>query len=382
MKYSKVIYLFVLVSFIIFILVVIGIHFLFKKHITNTCNPSCKNPDNCKDGNCQCTTNDDCQSGQICNIYNNCRNTILSVGKSVACSGNMWVAVGKGPLTSIAYSTDGKIWNAATGFVFTDIGNGIAYNTTYKTWVAVGDDPHNPIAYSNDGMYWYSATVNNLFSIGLTVATNNEDLWIAGALRDNNIAYSDDPSLLGNWNALNVSQDISFISSVVYNKNKDIWVAVGGKFIAWASDTPNWTISKVNHDLRGVNCDVDGGLWFAIGQQYNIYKSSDGKDWSHIGSISKEHAYGFGIYINKNIIIAFGDHDESYDESCIYYSEDKGETWKPAQFNPATSRLYVTNSIAYNDTTNMFIAVGSNSDTGNSLAYSTDGKTWNTSVIA
>ena len=350
MKYSKVIYLVVVVSFIIFILVVIGIHFLFKK--------------------------------------NNNRNTILSSGNSVACSGNMWVAVGKGPLTSIAYSTDGKIWNPATGFLFTSIGYGIAYNTKYKTWVAVGDDPNNPIAYSNDGMYWYSAAGNNLFSIGLSVATNNENLWIAGGLGDNKnkIAYSDDPSLLKDWGGLNLSSEISYITSVVYNNNKRIWVAVGNNFTAWSSsDGLTWTINKANDDLKGVNCDVDGKLWFAIGQQYNTYKSSDGKNWSPIGSITKGRGYGHGIYINKNITIAFGSdppyHGPYDDYSSIYYSENKGEKWIPAQFNPATSKLYITNSIAYNDTTNMFIAVGSNSDTGNSLAYSTDGKTWNVSVI-
>ena len=308
------------------------------------------------------------------------------MGNSVACNENMWVAVGKGPSTTIAYSTDGKIWNAATGLVFAGIGYGIAYNTKYRTWVAVGGDPDNTtpsvqtIAYSNDGMFWYGAIGNNLFSTAYSVATNNDKLWVAVGSGQNNIAsYSGDQSLAQNWNALSpllVDGQSSDTYSVVYNKNKQIWVAVGFNFTAWSSDSSAWTVKKVECDLRGVNCNVDGDSWFAIGQQSNIYTSSDGKSWTYKGLVGIDKLqYGYGIYTDTSITIAFGYGGNN--KNSIYYSEDNGSTWKPAQFNPATSMMDTTNSIAYNE--NMFIAVGSNPSTGNSLAYSTDGKNWKAS---
>jgi hypothetical protein len=86
------------------------------------------------------------------------------IGHAVAWNGSIWVAVGYGSNGSIATSTDGITWNAATNF-FSGAGQGYAVAWNGSIWFAVGLNGSNgSIAYSYNGKDW--SAVTNFFPTG------------------------------------------------------------------------------------------------------------------------------------------------------------------------------------------------------------------------
>jgi hypothetical protein len=77
-------------------------------------------------------------------------------------NGNMWVAVGNGTTTKIAYSYDGINWSAVSGSnsLFDLSGGGIDLAWNGTTWVATGAYSSGKlIAYSTDGVTWSNSAV-------------------------------------------------------------------------------------------------------------------------------------------------------------------------------------------------------------------------------
>jgi hypothetical protein len=100
-------------------------------------------------------------------------NTIFATaGRGITSIGSMWVATGNGT-NSIAYSTDGKTWtgSASGNSVFTTQGNSVTW--TGIRFVAVGSGT-NTIGHSPDGITWYaSINGNTIFTQANGVAGNS-----------------------------------------------------------------------------------------------------------------------------------------------------------------------------------------------------------------
>jgi hypothetical protein len=200
------------------------------------------------------------------------------------------MAVGKGNIDSIAYSSDGINWIGAktsAGGPSTDIfqhfANGVAWNG--KVWVAVGDGDAHSIAYSSDVNGWTGATGTNgstttIFSYhGLGVDWNGKQFVAVGS--------GTGPS-------------------------------GGGHSIAYSSDGINWApatgptgSSKSIFSEYGVDIAWNGIRWVAVGQgtDHTIAHSSDGINWNGLGktifdepnNTSPTGSSGNGVAGNPNV---------------------------------------------------------------------------------
>ena len=325
--------------------------FLFKKHD----NPQCKNTDKC----------------------------VKPFGKAVAfnTNTNMWVVVGKVACTSIAYSIDdGETWNAAKGpGIFSDVGYGVACNSEGNMWVAVGKGNGGTIAYSTDGITWTGAgTDKEVYNVAF-----GDNTWFAVGLQ--NIVWSNNGKDWESISSYPFQSDVN-VNSILYNKSISIWIAVGVGFIAWSvNGKDNWITQNFTGDnIISVNCNAESCVAISNGSVYggtpgsSFYNSTDGgKNWVPNNTVNID--YGYGVYTDDNITIAIGDAITPSTATTpkyvsINYSNDKGATWNIATFT--TSILNTTYGIAYNKDKGKFIAVGE-SDTGNNVLYSDDGKFWN-----
>ena len=299
-------------------------------------------------------------------------------GNGVAWNGRMWVAVGRGTNT-IAYSSDGIRWTGLGTDIFSIYGNGVAWNG--NTWVAVGNGAVNSIAYSRDGITW-SGLGKSIFNDCNGVAWNGA-MWIAVGNGDNaSIAYSSDGLI---WTGVLSSTSIlSIAMSVAWNGS--IWVAVGAgtHSIAYSSDGITWTgatnLSGLAGSLdifsgQGVSVAWNGTRWVALGNGTNtIAYSSDGIRWAPVVSNTSVFSnIGYNVAWNGTRLVAVGDGAAN----TIAYSSD-GITWTGLgtsifSFHGSGVAFNTLRQHTITFPSNLLVAVGQGTNT---IAYSNDGITW------
>jgi hypothetical protein len=311
-------------------------------------------------------------------------------------------------------------WVPSVGIPFHNIigrGFGVAYNDSSGLWIAVGQDGSNngnTILYSNNpDIGWIQCTTplftngDNGDGIGYSVAYNDEyGLWVAvgidGTPNGNNILYSYDPTATFNaWTPCvgTPFNDLGYGSSVAFNNSTGLWITVGqnglgnGDNILYSYDPTATTNAWVACSAmpfgvagygNGVAYNDASGLWIAIGYDgdgngNNILYSYDptavSNAWTVCSSTpfgSVPSGYGNSVAYNdaSGLWIAVG-RDESINANHILYSYDPtavSDAWLPC---PGTSFSSTGNAygVIYNDVSGLWIAVGYD---GNNILYSYD----------
>ncbi|MFA6198269.1 MAG: right-handed parallel beta-helix repeat-containing protein [Patescibacteria group bacterium] len=222
-------------------------------------------------------------------------------GQGVAWNGSMWVAVGVGENT-VAHSTNGVDWTGLGDSIFdynqwTQQGGGYGVAWGDNKWVAVGNAPNN-FATSADGINWVGRGGVNIFGSnpgesGLDVAWNGT-MWVAVGGGNNTIAYSYDGI---SWTGL--GKGIFSNTGVGIAWNETMWVAVGygANTIAYSYDGINWTglgnsIFTNADGYGGMDLAWNGSRWVAVAHTYNvgtdinvIATSIDGINWVGLGGL-------------------------------------------------------------------------------------------------
>ena len=278
--------------------------------------------------------------------------SIFSAGNRVVWNGAKFVAVGQ-PATNgsasadaIAYSYDGVDWFPvnSSGFDVSGVANDIHYDSSFNSWVVVGADISNnslaTIFYSSDGNYWRRA-YNNPF----------RDIWSGfGTYVTSNNPYV----VRGNGIGFGVSC------------NGNVWVATGysptGNSIAYSSDGNVWVSG--NADLFkygwGEAVQWNGNSWLAVGRGRNVaVTSSDGVNWSG------ESFVGTDVLWTSN------------NEGRSPVRDPFGVSTLVELFGSASSTFNRgIHNVVWNG--RVWIAVGESGFAGNSVAYSVDGRLWQT----
>ena len=232
------------------------------------------------------------QSDIICSLDNQLLKEYqtYTFGPSIT---NRWVSVGEGTNDTIAYSNDGINWTGLGKTIFTDAGNGVAWNGSM--WVAVGEGNLGGIAYSDDGINWLPATLpdNGGFSKANGIAYDGFG-WVAvGQESGNNECF------------IQISDDgINWISSGKQFTGQANGVACNGRMcVVVATDTVsnrcivyspginpqnglNFNDSTINNDSNGdpvvltsmKSVAWNGKMWVAVGSC--ILTSLDGINWN------------------------------------------------------------------------------------------------------
>lgn len=263
--------------------------------------------------------------------------------KDIVYGNGVWVG---GTYSGIRYSFDGKKWYSSDT---TDI-----HNIVYHSGIFVAGKPINSssldyLKYSRDGIHWKNADApQSRYSVKVC---NNR--WFA--LGDSEMLYSDD--------------GISWIESMTENVYDvtymdGIYVASGELGFYYSSDGTIWNTAEYSDWARGgYELAYSNGVCVAV--QYTILNNTlrkiayttDGKTWS---SSNMEFA---GSAINANDMW-FVFHDST--RTCLYYSID-GKTWIKTNI-PSYTVDYITKAIVYNN--GLYVAVG------DGIRYSEDGINW------
>lgn len=259
-------------------------------------------------------------------VWNNATGNVFNNSAyGVAWNGSMWVAVGEfSGGSTIRFSYDGIIWNRATVGIFGGYGYGVAWNG--RIWVAVGDEGGltTTIKYSNDGIIW-----NDVSSTGFTVWGNgiawNGYMWVAVGQGGSTIRYSYDGLT---WSNASSGEFSSFGAGIAWNGA--IWVAVGaggGSTIKYSYDGINWNSGQNVFSISGSGVAWNGSIWVAVGNGGSIKYSRDGIIWYNASSSGDGlfSGYGAGISWNGSLWVAVG----FGGGVTIKYSKD-GILWKNA----------------------------------------------------
>jgi hypothetical protein len=227
-------------------------------------------------------------------------------GNGVAFNGGRWVAVGDGT-NSIATSTDnGFTWTGLGTSIFSTLGSGVTF--AQGKWVALGSGT-NSFATSTDGVTWTGRGTGPFSTGGIRAAFSaTQNLWIAvGEGSNHTMANSTDGIT---WTGMGRSPFSTRAKGIAFGQNK--WVAVGetnlaitsGNSIAYSTDGRNWTgLGRSALDVLGsaVAFSSTQNVWVAVGCcQFSFARSTDGITWSPLGPTG-----GFSLFANGANDVAF-----------------------------------------------------------------------------
>ena len=296
-------------------------------------------------------------------------------------SSSFYVAGGEyGSGANLQYSTDGITWADASSGIFENINcRAVAYNGLI--WLAgfEFDNINNPLAYSSDGINWTPIDGSGGNLRGCFAIAWNGTMWVAGGVPNGSITiiYSYDGNI---WYPTNASM-LTECHSIAWNGT--LWVAGGygpdSTNFAYSYDGIIWNRSYYGFDTTGID-DVDniawnGTIWVAAvaGQSCSILTSYDGINWTP-QTQTNALTNGVGVATNGSIWVVGGLNYTTYDICMIYTTTpDPQGTWynaSPTIFNPGLESI--ASSIAWGE---QWIAGGKN-DSGNAIAYSSDGINW------
>jgi len=294
---------------------------------------------------------------------------------------------GEGGLLDLAYTTNLQTYYKPTSSNILG-GNTIIYSlaTDGKMWVAGGIGVStSTLAYSYDGLTWNTVDMTNKISGPIYAISYSNGRWVAGGgsyLTDTKIAYSSNGrdwtiATMPTGDAKYENTRAGYVKSLATN-GSGLWVASFFE-TATASNCMMYSIDNgVNWSLGTIvqfNCKsviYDGSRFVAVGQNslvLSVYTSSNGINWTRISNTGFTHpsiTYGNGIAYNgsRYVICGLNSKDLAYCDTSLL------NVWTSIPNIFATSG----NAIIYNGVA--FVAVGGN-NTGNIVAYSFDGITWN-----
>ncbi len=325
---------------------------------------------------------------------------IYSSFKSVVYSEELGLLVAVGETTGsglIATSTDGITWTLQTNI---DVRlYEIVYADKFNLFVAVGGAN---VFTSPDGITWTEKDFPELYIDSLYTILYADALEML-------VIFSYDGLILTSIDGLNwiaeERNEIEYVQSSTYSKDKGLFVAVGlYGVIAQSLNGKHWNrIGGVyeNRDLTGIAYSNKEKLYVAVSQYGTIITSKDLKCWErqvegivtnglldiiYVNSQNKFVACGVSGYISQStdgkqwISSIVG----SIDITDIIFIESKNKYYAISQRNILISSDAITwesyaigntgnfTNIAYSDKLNLFVAIGY---TG-LIATSADGITW------
>ncbi len=282
---------------------------------------------------------------------------------------------------NVAYSTDGKTWNAGSGLKKRINWQSVTFGG--GKFVAVADDA-SFVAYSVDGINWQTNESNTMFtaqnwrSVTYGTGSDGKNRFVAVAQSYNKAAYSTDgldwkessmPSKVS-YDLISVSHGIASDS----NKGRFVAVTAGGSNISlYSSDGVNWVkptgTLPVTANWRTVT--YGDGKWVAMADDSDVVAySTDGKKWTTQKTVAPKQWRSITFGDDKFVAVAF-------DSNVAAYS-DAGANWELAALGTKNAGSSVT-SLAYGGGKFVALASGYTSvhyDATNVAAYSTDGVNW------
>ena len=318
--------------------------------------------------------------------------------RAVAWGGNVWVAVGQGSTSSLAYSYDGINWiRSDTAYAIQQDVYALAWNGTM--WLA----GTSKLMRSYDGITWTMILSTLLTNNGnISKLATNGRIWVWGSAGNSAYiaAYSTDGvswSPGSNVNTTNFPPTNYNISVNDFAWNGSRWVMILGSAnpLGYSSDGITWTVSSngsTQISQYGNSVTWNGSVFIAGSYDNDAAISTDGNYWSsgtilNLGSLLPSGVNAGGIiiksriplpyitsYINNTMAIIDRQVTSKFcvagQNSTFAYSYD-GTVWYKS---PAVSISGNIRSIAFNGS--MWLAVTSNGGATNSIAYSYNGISW------
>jgi len=291
---------------------------------------------------------------------------------SISYGNNIFVATGRISNTDysyqIAYSPDGIAWSYVSrefftlgyGNILSNIGNNVLAHGFETT------DTTRKLLYSPDATNFTPVTANVSMSNILTINSSGNRFVMGGSDSENTLVYSTS-SAASSWVGLGKTIFNHSCTNITWNGSKFIATGDGTK-TAESTDGINWSllpnIGLFNSQAKSVA--TDGDKWIAVGgNSASIAYSYDGKEnWYNLPNSLQivSNTNNINYINNKWFICASGTRN--------LIQSDNGIIWKDVSISTLTN----TNNIEYNGS--IYVAVGGDPNSNSTIAYSSDGITW------
>lgn len=254
--------------------------------------------------------------------------------------------------------------------VFAPADEGNAYGSQYVSSTGIDTWTETPaVAPANTAFYRPDA-------LAYKAATNT---FVAGSSSSTSAIHAYTTNDGTSWT---IATRVDFMTSfaIAYNPTADRWVSVGNSGKAQYSDDDGATwvsgATQPSGNLRDVIWSPTNNLWFACTLTNEVYKSSDGTNWSltaaEPGGPSSNQLLSLWTVGNR---LFAGTGDIGATGATIYYSDDDGDTWTAPTSIATISSASSCDNIGY-DGSGVLMAC-SQLNNGDSLWRSTDnGVNW------
>ncbi len=277
-----------------------------------------------------------------------------------------WVAGGIGPSSSIITSSNGLIWNAVSGTktgLFTTAVYGITYGKDASgvgLWVAMGDGASITMAYSYDINNWtpIANSKTGIFTTQGNRVSYNNGTWIAAGVGTIcTLAISYDGK---KWTPLYGTRNTGLFATGAYG----ICIPPNPSPIVTPIKSLTWNAGVGNAYIQQPSIALGNGIY------HNTAFSVDGQKWTGVGKspFGGATGRGRGIAWNGSMWIAVG--KDSTTGASIAYSMDNGQQWTPVTNSDA---LFSVSGYGIAWSGSRWIAAGQGN---NSLLYSDNGLSW------
>ena len=310
--------------------------------------------------------------------------------KGFAYNGTIYVANGSGSTNSLAYSYDGINWIGLGRGVLTNTSNSgnVAWNGI--AFIACAGDGTNVIAYSSNGLNWTgiaSATVGLMTSMEDVVW--NGTIWGIGGTggTTNTFCYTTNPTGATGWTNGGLAASGQMFG-LAWSGSK--WVYAGtNSSIGYSTATipiaaTSWISNLTALTAAGLGVNWNGTMFIAVGRQGNAAAYSyNGVKWIGVGSLGQNlvsNLNPLAIAVNnrrphtitfpRNLIVAGG----VGTTNTLAWSTD-GTTWNGLG-NQVFSSASSVHDITFNGIRYIATSGFASITNGNTLAYSNDGINW------
>jgi len=225
---------------------------------------------------------------------------IFTTGGKLAYNGSIWVACGSGPNGTLAYSTSGTTWLAASTQPFSIAANDIEWNGS-NLWVAVGTSSNgNTLAYSSDGISWTALALAYISGRGITWTG---DTWFTtGATSSDSIAYTSTDGINWSPSSSTVGGAYTIVSKVASPNIPLIGCGSGASSLAISADGFLW--KPISNPLTNATCVFwNGSLWVAGGSTLYVFVlaySTNGLNWTGVNLPDMSTVYSISYFINSS----------------------------------------------------------------------------------
>ena len=323
-------------------------------------------------------------------VFNNPINSVISNSVTTAWNIRSVTDMASMFYGAAAFNQPINLWDTANVLNMDNMfGSAVAFNQDISTWNVSSVVVKPPTNFNVGATLFAAASASGYQPIWIQPTATTK--WVAGGAAGSgtsggtaSVAYSKDGTAATSWTAGSPVKPIDTVYGVTYIANNGTWIAVGTgttdnpKNVAYSRDGINWTAdTTLLSNLYGVTYSERKSQLVIVGSRHtlstaNFYYQNTSASWLAYGfSLSStvisqlNTVYGIAYSPQRDLYVAVGSQYNSSTYPIVYFSYTSDYLAYNMFYGATNSGSIFTEGrgVAYSTSQNMWVAVGSGTNT-------------------